>query len=64
MSGLVFLVVAVLLSVAGSVAVWLRNRTPSSVRHGIDQFSREMQALAPEADRDPGRASRRRTGPR
>lgn len=47
MSGLVFLVVALLLSVVGSVALWLRHREPTSVERSVDDFSREMNALAP-----------------
>ncbi len=47
MSGLIFLVVALLLSVVGSVALWLRHREPTSVERSVDDFSREMDALAP-----------------
>lgn len=52
MSGLVFLLAALALSVVGSVVLWLRHRQPTSLEQGIDDFSREMQALAP--DRPPG----------
>ncbi len=61
MSGLVFLLVALALSVVGSVVLWLRHRTPSSITHGIDEFSREMRALAP--DRSPPHHRRGRQGP-
>ncbi len=53
MSGLVFLVAAVSLSVVGSVALWLWHRQPKSLEQGIDEFSREMQALAPGAGERP-----------
>lgn len=58
MSGLVFLVAALTLSVVGSVGLWLWHRQPKSLEQGIDEFSREMQALAPEAPRS---RSHRRT---
>ncbi|CAN5127269.1 hypothetical protein BH24ACT1_BH24ACT1_12920 [soil metagenome] len=47
MSGLVFLLAALALSVIGSFVLWLRHRQPTSLNQGIDDFSREMQALAP-----------------
>lgn len=43
-----FLLIAVGLSVAGSLALFLRHRDPTSLDHGIDEFRREMRALAPE----------------
>lgn len=55
MSGLVFLLAALALSVVGSVVLWLRYRQPTSMEQGIDDFSREMQALAPERRADFGR---------
>jgi hypothetical protein len=42
-----FLMIAVVISVVGSVVLYLRSRTPSSLEAGIDNFRREMQALAP-----------------
>ena len=47
MTGLLFLVVALGLSVLGSFVLWLRYRKPTSMSHGIASFRREMQALAP-----------------
>lgn len=47
MSGVMFLLVAVALSLVGSSLVWLRHRQPTSVDHGIKEFHREMRALAP-----------------
>lgn len=54
MSGLVFLLAALALSVIGSLVLWLRHRQPTSLEQGIDDFSREMQALSPEAPPLPG----------
>ncbi len=53
MSGLVFLLAALALSVVGSLVLWLRHRQPTSMEQGIDDFSREMQALSPEHARPP-----------
>jgi hypothetical protein len=49
---IVFLMIAVVISVVGSLALYLRSRTPSSLDSGIDNFRREMQALAPR-DEEP-----------
>ena len=43
---------AVLLSVGGSLVLWLRHRSPTSVSSGIDAFQREMKALRPPPERD------------
>jgi hypothetical protein len=52
-----FLMIAVVISVVGSLVLYLRSRTPTSLDSGIDNFRREMQALAP---RDEEPAHRRR----
>lgn len=71
MSALVFLFLALLISAVGSLVLVLRNRRPTSVWSGVDEFRREMQALAPP-DRGDGapsepvrgeRERRRPTGP-
>ncbi len=54
MSGLVFLVAALALSVVGSLALWLYQRQPTSVDQGIEDFSKEMKALAPPSVPRPG----------
>ena len=46
MSAVVFLLLALAIIVVGSVAVYLRQRTPSSLDAGIEGFRREMEALA------------------
>ncbi len=48
MSVLIYLLVAVLISLVGSLVLWMRARQPTSMDAGIDQFRRELQALAPE----------------
>ena len=57
-SGLVFLLAALTLSVIGSLVLWLRHRQPTSLNQGIDDFSREMQALAPPSMPPAGRRAR------
>ena len=60
MSAIVFLLMAVVISVVGSTVLYLRNRSPSSLEAGIDAFRREMQALAPrDAEAPPRRWWRR-----
>ena len=49
MTGLVFLSVALVLSLVGSAVLYLRHRKPRSLDHGISSFQREMQALSPDA---------------
>ena len=62
MSGLVFLLAALALSVIGSVVLWLRHRQPTSMEQGIVDFSREMQALAPERPSEHQRRPHERHG--
>jgi hypothetical protein len=47
--------IAVVITVVGSGILYLRNRTPSSLDAGIDNFRREMQALAPRDEQAPPR---------
>jgi len=73
---LLFVLLPVLIVTAYAMAMWVRNRQPSSVESGIDAFRREMSALSPDAapvhrrperpGDSPGDASRgtpRRPGP-
>jgi hypothetical protein len=48
MSSLVYLGIAVVLSLVGCTVLWLRNRRPSSMEHSIKEFTRELDALAPD----------------
>jgi hypothetical protein len=60
-SALIFLGVAVLVSLVGIAVMALRARQPTSLESGIDAFRREMRALSPEEDarRQAGRDRRR-----
>jgi len=51
MSALLFLGIALVLSLAGFLVLWLRNRPPRSVDAHIRAFARELEALAPEPAR-------------
>jgi hypothetical protein len=59
-SALVFLGIAAVLSVVGCGILWLRSRQPGSMEAHIEEFARELDALAPGARPDRGR----RAGPR
>ena len=48
MSNLLYLLLAFVLSGIGWLVLWLRHRQPSSVEYGIDEFNRELRALAPD----------------
>jgi len=50
MNPIAFLMIAVVISLVGSLVLYLRSRTPTSLESGIDNFRREMQALAPRDD--------------
>ena len=62
MSALIFLGVALLVSLIGIGIMALRARQPTSLESGIDAFKREMQALSPDDEprRHAGRDPRRR----
>jgi hypothetical protein len=47
-SNLLYLVIALALSGLGSLILWYRHRRPRSMEAGIDEFERELRALAPE----------------
>ncbi len=61
MSNLVYLGIAVVLSLVGCTVLWLRNRRPRSMEHSIREFSKELDALAPNGSpREGGRNPRAR----
>lgn len=60
MNAVAFLMIAVVISVVGSAVLYLRSRTPTSLESGIDNFQREMQALAPRDEVAPPRRWRKR----
>ena len=69
MTSILFLVAALVLSLVGCAVLLLRHRKPTSLEYGIDAFSREMAALAPERQAATPRRwgaalGRRRTAPR
>ena len=53
-------IIAVVISVVGSLVLYLRSRTPTSLDSGIDNFRREMQALAPRDEEPTPRRWRKR----
>lgn len=61
MSNLLYLLLAFVLSGLGWLYLWLRHRQPSSVEYGIEEFNRELRALAPE-HQQPRDSWRDRTG--
>ena len=48
MTNLLYLGIAILLSLVGSFVLWLRSRQPRSMEAGMREFARELQALAPQ----------------
>ena len=48
MSNLLYLGFAVVLSALGVLWIYLRNRKPTSLNAGIEEFQRELRALAPD----------------
>ena len=60
MSALVFLGIAVAVSVLGCMALWLRSRQPRSMDARIREFAKELEALAPDSDETASRHPRRR----
>jgi hypothetical protein len=61
-SGVAFLLIAVALSILGSIVVWARTRQPTSWDSGISEFSKNMEALSqtrPLDDDPSGRRPRR-----
>jgi hypothetical protein len=56
MTALLFLSIAVIVSVVGTTFLWLRNRKPANWDSGINDFAKEMKALEPRDQADPQRA--------
>ena len=57
MTGALFLLGAIALSIVGSVALWLRTRPPTSFESGIDDFARQRAALSPDRQSRPQRGT-------
>ena len=49
MSNLAYLGLALVISLAGFFVLWLRNRRPQSMEHSMREFTKELDALAPDA---------------
>jgi hypothetical protein len=56
-SNLLYLGLAVVLSIIGCMVLWLRNRRPRSMNAHMAEFARELEALAPEVAERHGRPS-------
>jgi hypothetical protein len=54
-SPVAFLLLAVVIIVVGCGILYLRHRTPTSYESSVDNFRREMQALAPRDEEAPSR---------
>ena len=48
MINLLYVGLAVFVTVLGSLIMVLRNRRPRSLESGVEEFARELRALAPE----------------
>jgi hypothetical protein len=64
MSALVFLLGALLVASAVVAVLWWRDRQTTSLEDGIDEFHRELQALAPDWKPTVRRSARPRNGGR
>ena len=60
MSNLLYLGIAVAISVIGILVLWYRNRKPRSLESGIEEFQRELRALDPTREKRPD--ARKRSG--
>ena len=58
MSNLLYLGIAIAISILGGIIIYVRNRKPTSLNAGIEEFQREMRALSPDRRDD----DRRRRG--
>lgn len=50
MGNVIFLLIALVLSVVGSLLLWFQNRKPKTFESSIDDFQREMNALGARRD--------------
>jgi hypothetical protein len=63
-SGVAFLLIAVGLSLVGTIIVWLRTRKPTSWDSGISEFSKNMDALSHTKPTSTDQSGRRERRPR
>ena len=55
-----FLLIVVVISVLGSLWVWYRQRRPTTLMSSVEDFQREMDALARASTTPPGRSGGQR----
>jgi hypothetical protein len=60
-SNVAFLLIVVVIAIVGSLAVWLRNRKPTTFMSSVEEFQQEMKALGREPGQSGG-GSRRSKG--
>jgi len=48
MKSLLYLGIAVVISLIGCLILWARTRRPRSMEHSMKEFSKELGALAPD----------------
>jgi hypothetical protein len=63
MTQLVPLAIALGITLIGCLVLWLRHRKPHTMEAHMREFTRELEALAPES-RQRGRHTTRPSGPR
>jgi hypothetical protein len=51
MTAAAFLVIAIGVTVCGTYVLWVRSRAVHTVTGGVDEFKREMNALAPDGSK-------------
>jgi hypothetical protein len=59
--GLGFLLIVVVITVVGSLVLWLRHRKPTTFMSSVDEFQQEMRALGREPVQ-PSNGSKRQRG--
>lgn len=53
-----FLLIVVVISVVGSLVLWLRSRKPTTFMSSVDEFQQEMRALGRDPGATPGNGRR------
>ena len=62
MTNLLYLGIAIVISGLAILVLWYRNRKPRSLESGIEEFQRELRALAPDRGRQGENRDRRSAG--
>ncbi len=58
MSNVAFLLIVVVITVLGSLVLWIRHRKPTTFMSSVDEFQEEMRALGRDADEAGGSGRR------